>query len=85
MARFYVTTTNSRGREVGTPGVSRGQSTHARGWNVGVAIEARVDDEGFDVLHVYSTGGSNYPSADKLIAIVREPKVPGDEPTITPA
>lgn len=70
MAHFMA---NIRGRR--GPGASRlgdkssGMTTHIRGWDVGVRVEARYEN-GKDVFRIYRTGGSNMSSNLELIAEV---------------
>ena len=76
MSRFYLTAVNSRGNSVSAAGSSRGQDCHLRGWNAGVEVVARVEDNPYgepeDVFDIYATGGSNNPSRRELIATVHE-------------
>lgn len=70
MARFYVTASgqSSETSRIGSPG--SGIHTHARGWNVGVAVHGRVEDDDTDVFYIYATGGSNGRHSDELIGRV---------------
>ena len=73
MARFYLSGSNSRNKEITAMGNSSGQHCHIRGWKVGVFVHAhpeRNSDTDFDTLDVYLTGGSTGPTPDKLIATI---------------
>lgn len=67
--RFYTTATNSRGHEA-KAGAHKGQTVHARGWDSGVRVVSRIDENGKDVFHIYSTGGTNGEKSDKPIGTV---------------
>lgn len=84
MARFYLTASNSRGNTVSAAGSSRGQDAHLRGWNAGVEILASVDETGRDVFDIYATRGSNGGRGEHIMT-VREPRVVGEAPEVTPA
>lgn len=60
MSRFYMSSENSRGNQVTAAGSSRGQRTHARGWHLGIIVDAH-DEQGEDVFTLYASGGSNDP------------------------
>lgn len=57
MSRFYVSASNSRGKEMTAAGAESGQNAHIRGWNAGVEVLARPDGE-IDNFTVYATHGS---------------------------
>lgn len=59
--KFYTTTTNTRGKEVGH-GAHTMQVTHSRGWTHGVKIVSSTDKNGNDIFHIEATHGSNGPS-----------------------
>ena len=73
MARFYGSIQGSGKTEATRMGTANtGIHAHVRGWDAGVKVRCFVNDVGADVCEVYSTGGSNNPSGDKLLATVRE-------------
>jgi hypothetical protein len=72
MARFMATIKGTRGdvSRLGTP--KSGINAKINGWNTGVAIYARVNENGDDCFDVYATGGSNGYSNSKHIARITE-------------
>lgn len=56
MARTYITTNNSRGKEVTAMGPT---SAHIRGWNLGVNVQFQVTEDGNDSFVINMTDGSN--------------------------
>ena len=73
MAHFYATIRGNRGEatRMGTP--NSGIGGHIRGWNIGVRVYGRVDENGKDVFDVVQTGGSNGHAPSKVIATITEP------------
>lgn len=59
MARFYAQVQGSRGEATRTGGKESGIWSHTRGWDLGVQVVGRVDDDGNDVFDVFVTRGSN--------------------------
>lgn len=83
MAHFNLLHTNSRSKTVS---VSEPSHAHIRGWNAGVNVEARKQDDGHDVFYVYMTGGSTGAHNDVLLGTVHEtPNGPRWEPNPVPA
>ena len=71
MAHFYVSTENSRGGQVTASGNKSGQTTHCRGWNSGIQVQAIVH-EGKDQFHVYATKGSNGSGANTYLGTLED-------------
>ncbi len=44
---------------------------HIRGWNLGIAVEGRIDKNGNDYFEVYRTSGSGGSKPSRLITTVR--------------
>lgn len=44
--------------------------SHTRGWDLGVLVHARIDENGDDIFEVWTTGGSNDSGTKRLIAEV---------------
>lgn len=61
MSRFYSEVKGSRGEASRCGSKSSGIRSHTRGWNLGVDVIGRVDDDGNDVFDVWVTRGSNSP------------------------
>jgi len=72
MARFYTSVTNSRGNLTTAQGTKEGQSAHIRGWDVGVKIDAGVDNYGRDIFLIYRTSGSHGRTSDECIGWINE-------------
>jgi len=72
MAHFYVSSENTRGKTVGIAGKKAGQTTHARGWTLGVRVEGMVNKEGKDVFKIYKTAGTNGASQDEHLITLTE-------------
>ena len=69
MSRFYASVSNDRS-QITKAGHKDGLTAHIRGWNKGVRVEARIDNNGHDEFRVYKTTGSNKSGNDTLLAIV---------------
>jgi hypothetical protein len=69
MARFYVSTTNSRGNAVTACGQAHGQTTHTRGWDHGIRVISKrgLDDPEQDIFEVHATSGSHGRYQDRLL------------------
>lgn len=72
MSKLYASIDSDARKTQATSRGHRSISAHVRGWDVGVSVEARVDDDGEVVLYVYRTSGSNGAGSSKLIAEVRD-------------
>lgn len=70
MARFYMTSVNSRGNTVSAAGSSRGQDCHLRGWNSGVEVVAHPTTDDLDTFLIYATHGSNGGGNRRLLGAV---------------
>lgn len=70
MARFIGAVEGNRGSvtRLGTP--NSGIRTVARGWNVGVNVRGRKEDDG-DVFEIYADSGSNGHAAGFYIGTVQ--------------
>jgi hypothetical protein len=68
MARTYISATTSRSE------VTRTNPTdaHIRGWDAGVRVEVRTDENGRDEFLIYMTSGSNGRTADQLAGVVTD-------------
>lgn len=72
MAHFIGEIQGNRGEASRTGSKKSGISAHIRGWNIGVRVNIRHDEEsGKDFYTIYETGGSNGGS-DTLIADLGE-------------
>lgn len=73
MAHFYAGVSGKARTEATRLGSeNRPTSTFNNGWNLGVEVNAFVDDEGRDCFRVYATHGSNGYGGSKEIAVVKE-------------
>lgn len=70
MAHFYTSATNSRGNLTTASGLRSGQTVHARGWNSGVKVISKIDQDGRDVFYVYRTAGSGGAGCDVFLGRV---------------
>ena len=70
MAHFIGAVQGSRASatRLGTP--NSGINTVARGWNVGVNVQGRKEDDG-DVFTIYADSGSNGHTAGRYIGVVK--------------
>lgn len=80
MAHFYASISGNRGEATRMGSKASGITGHIRGWDSGVRVNGRVDDEGRDVFDVYATGGSRGVKSDQFIATIT-----GDELKVTGA
>ncbi len=71
MSRFYGEMHNERSA-ITKCGHKDGLTAHIRGWNAGIRVECYVDQEGNDQFMVWSTGGSNQPGNNDLLAEVTD-------------
>lgn len=69
MSRLYASIDSDARKTVPTSRGFKRIDTHTRGWDSGVRVVARVEDEQ-DVFDVYATGGSNGGTSDKLVATI---------------
>ena len=72
MARFMAEIQGNRGSTSRSGSKASGIDGHIRGWNLGIKVQASVDDDGNDVFTVYRTGGSNRPGVVAVLAQIRE-------------
>lgn len=75
MSRFYGEVKGSRGKASRMGGVGSGFWGHIRGWNVGVEVDCRVNDDGEDEFTVWKTGGSLDKLPRVIIAQITEKKM----------
>lgn len=75
MAHFYGSVRGSRGAVSRLGGKPSGIHAEARGWNLGVSVRGRVDEDGNDTFDIYRTSGSRATSYPVLIATVTEGKL----------
>ena len=74
MAHFYATIRGPKRHKTTTKTStkSEGMEVHARGWDVGACVEL-LHVDGYDVVRVYRTAGSNGPrTGHELVAEWRE-------------
>ena len=72
MAKLFMSTyTNTRKRNVTACGSSL-ICTSVSGWDVGVLVEATVEEDGSVRIDVWKTGGSNVPIAGRHLAMVTD-------------
>ena len=74
MARFYAEIEGNRGRASRQGTEKSGMWAHIRGWDVGVSVDCRANDDGTDTIYVYETGGSNAGGRARLIAELTDRK-----------
>lgn len=70
MSRLYASI-DSDARK--TQAMSRGHkyiTTHTRGWNTGVEVDAYVTDDDRDAFRIYATSGSNGGTGRMFLGIV---------------
>jgi len=70
MAQFYAQIQGNRGAASRMGSKDSGIWSHTRGWNSGVEVVGRVDEDGNDVFEVFATSGSNGGGSRRLIATV---------------
>lgn len=75
MAQFRGTVSGQRGEASRLGSKNSGLTVTANGWNAGVTVRARVNDEGCDVFDVYATGGSGYNGRHERIASIVDGKL----------
>ena len=76
MANFYGSMSSKKNKSPRTLTGSDGITGHIRGWNLGVEVVGKRDDEGNDFFEVWTTGGSNEPKQRSRIATVVKPTAP---------
>jgi hypothetical protein len=67
MSRFYANIKGNRSPVTCRGDAKSGVSGHLRGWDIGVYVEAYVDEQGDDAVRVEITGGSNRTSSLKKL------------------
>ncbi len=77
MAQFRGTLEGARGSASRLGHATSGLVVTARGWDVGVRVEATHED-GRDVFRVWRDGGSNGSSPVELLVTLRAPTRAGD-------
>lgn len=70
MSKLYASIDSDASRTEATRRGHRRISTHTRGWDIGVRVEAGLDMNGSEVFEVYVTAGSNGGARDDLIGRV---------------
>lgn len=68
MSRFYSIIKGSNGEATRITRAKSGIKGHIRGWNVGVEVVGKENENGQDEFFVYATGGSNDAGSRELIA-----------------
>jgi len=71
MSRFRATIKGSRGEASRLGTAESGITTETNGWNVGVRVDAHVNDAGQDLIEIYANGGSNGGTRQRAIALLR--------------
>ena len=71
MSRFYGNLANNRST-ITKCGHKDGLVSHVRGWNLGIMIEAYVNEFGKDAFRVYKTSGSNNKKSLKQLFTISE-------------
>ena len=66
MSKLYMSHISDGRKEVTKRG-HNDMSTHIRGWDSGIKVLTKTNNEGDVFFEVYKTGGSNNPSNNKLI------------------
>lgn len=69
MSRLYASIESDARKTIPTSRGHKHINTHTRGWDSGVRVIARVEDDR-DVFDVYATAGSNGSRREKLIATI---------------
>ena len=72
MGHFYGEIQGNRGEATRMGTKSSGFVAHIRGWNVGCRVVCDVDEDGYDVIDVYKTKGSNDYGSSELISTLKE-------------
>lgn len=72
MSRFYNTSVNGRGNEVGIGGPGAAGQVHLRGWNAGVRVVPIGVKGERDRFEVYMTTGSHASGHDVLLGTVHD-------------
>lgn len=72
MSRFYNTSVNGRGNEVGIGGRGAAGQVHLRGWNAGVRVVPVGNKGEPDRFEVYMTTGSHASGRDVLLGTVHD-------------
>lgn len=67
MSRFYASIEGQAGIGTRRGSAKSGIRGHVRGWNVGVEVFGRENENGEDEFEVYLTGGSKRGTPDKII------------------
>ena len=75
MARFRAQIITNRSEVSRLGHKNTGITATVNGWDIGVRVEARVDEEGQDSFIVYRTGGSNGSGAESRLIVVDEHSV----------
>jgi len=74
MSHFYGNMQGARGETTRCGTKTSGMWAHIRGWDVGCSVQL-VHENGKDIVHVYKTGGSNYPTPMLLMAFTKDGQI----------
>jgi hypothetical protein len=72
MSHFMAEMKGHRGKVSRLGTEASGVETHAKGWDVGVAVDLRCGDDGEDYALISITGGSHDPKAGPVMMISPE-------------
>jgi hypothetical protein len=75
MAHFRATIQGARGMASRLGTKTSGITAKINGWNIGLVVEIKTDENGKDIILVWSTNGSNGEKREKKskwIATIRE-------------
>lgn len=76
MANFYGSLMSKKNKAPRTITGAVDIHAHIRGYNLGVEVIGKKDDEGNDFFEIWTTGGSNDPKGKTKIATVVKPTKP---------
>ena len=72
MSHFYGSLQGDRGEVTRRGNKVSGISSHVRGWDIGVRVEAQITPEGKSQCLIYQTKGSNNPHGTLIKTITEE-------------
>jgi len=78
MARFLGKVQGQRGAATRLGSPKSGLLVTANGWNSGVKVYAKVNQDGHDIFEIYGTAGSNGHKSDYFIAKIVDGELTGD-------
>ena len=72
MGHFYGEIQGNRGEATRMGTKASGFVGHIRGWNIGCKVVCDIDKDGYDVIDIYKTGGSNGAGPTEHITTLKE-------------